>query len=292
MRIFLIGLCFLAVTARAQDCDPQAAAQAMLENEARFVALGQEKDARTASLEFLADDAIMLEPGPVNARKTWNERKAAPLSLQWKPSFGAMARSCDLGFTTGPAEWRRNKGDEKPLGYGQYISVWKKQKDDTWKVVVDVGGPVPSPQKIEGPPEIAISPAPTTKPNLKEAAKKLRAAQKWFTNTAKTDSTSALVGSSSESVRVDRSGVLPGVGREPVELMLSVLRGKLTLEGMGGDMSAAGDLAYRYGKYTLALSQKTEHGYYLQIWQTDAAGAWKILLDYQSPLREIKTISE
>ena len=55
-------------------------------------------------------------------------------------------------------------------------------------------------------------------------------------------------------------------------------------------MSAAGDLAYRYGKYTLELSQKTERGYYLQIWQTDAQGAWKLLVDYQSPLGpEIKT---
>ena len=73
--------------------------------------------------------------------------------------------------------------------------------------------------------------------------------------------------------------------------MLSVRRGKLTTNHLGGGMSAAGDLAYRYGKYALEMSQNTEHGYYLQIWQTDAEGAWKIVIDYQSPLRpEIKKI--
>ena len=58
-------------------------------------------------------------------------------------------------------------------------------------------------------------------------------------------------------------------------------------------MSAACDLAYRYGKYTLELGEKTERGHYLQIWQTDGTGAWKILVDYQSPLQpEIKKIGE
>ncbi len=257
----------------------------MLENETKFVALGQEEGSRTASLAYLADDAIMFEPGPVNAKKTWNARPVAALSLKWEPTFAAMSRSCDLGFTTGPAEWRKEKTDEKPLGYGQYISVWKKQTDGAWKVEVDVGGAVPSAQKVEGPPEISISgPPASAKPA--DATKKLRAAEKWLTNTAKTDSTSALIGASSETIRVHREGVFPATGREAVGLMLSVLRGKLTTERLGGDMSAAGDLAYSYGKYTLEESQQTERGHYLQIWQTDAAGAWKLLLDYHSPLRD------
>ncbi len=116
----------------------------MMENEARFVAQGQAEGARAASLAFLAEDAIMFEPGPVNAKKTWTARPEGGLSLSWQPTFAVMARSCDLGFTTGPAEWRKEKGDEKPLGYGQYISVWKKQADEAWKVILDVGGPVPS----------------------------------------------------------------------------------------------------------------------------------------------------
>ncbi len=75
--------------------------------------------------------------------------------------------------------------------------------------------------------------------------------------------------------------------------MLSVRRGKLTTEHLGGGISAASDLAYRYGRYALAMSQATERGHYLQIWQTDAAGEWKLLLDYQSPLPpEIKKIGD
>ena len=266
----------------------------MLENETKFVAQGQEEGARAASLAFLAEDAIMFEPGPVNAKKTWSARTEDALSLKWEPAFAAMARSGDLGFTTGPAEWRKNKEDEKPLGYGQYISIWKKQKDGSWKVVLDVGGSVPSRQKVEGLPELSISETPASpKPEAESAARRLRKAEQWFTETAKTDSTAALVGSSSETIRVHRDGVFPALGREPAGLMLSVRRGKLTRERLGGDMSAAGDLAYSYGKYTLVRTQNTERGHYLQIWQTDAAGAWKLVLDYESALKpELKKIGE
>ncbi|MEP6809894.1 MAG: nuclear transport factor 2 family protein [Chthoniobacterales bacterium] len=294
MRFLLLPVLFLAaLVARAENCDPSKTAQEMMENETRFVALGQEQGARAASLAYLADDAIMFEPGPVNAKKTWLARPEGGLSLQWKPTFAAMARSCDLGFTTGPAEWRKHREDEKPLGYGEYISIWKKQKDGAWKVEVDVGGAVPSAQKNED--TVAISLSNEAAPLVTEATaqKKLRAAEKWFLDAAKTDSTSALVGASSEDIRVHREGVFPATGRQPAALMLSVRRGKLKQEQSGGAMSAACDLAYRYGKYTLELSQKTERGYYLQIWQTDNTGAWKLLIDYESPLApEIKKIGE
>jgi ketosteroid isomerase-like protein len=294
MKFLLCGLLSSALLAPAQECDPQETAKAMLENETKFVAKGQEEGTRAASLAFLADDAIMFDPGPVNAKKTWTARPETPLSLKWQPAFAAMARSCDLAFTTGPAEWRKNKEDEKPLGYGQYVSIWKKQKDGVWKVAVDVGGSVPSAQKIEGLPELSISNAPVPqKPDAAAAAKKLREAEKWFVNTAKTDSTAALVGSSAEMIHVHRDGVSPAVGREPANLMLSVRRGQMTVERIGGDISQAGDLAYSYGKYSVDQPQKTERGFYLQIWQTDPAGAWKLLLDYQSPVRpEIKKIGE
>ena len=37
-------------------------------------------------------------------------------------------------------------------------------------------------------------------------------------------------------------------------------------------MSAAGDLAYSYGKYSLAKTEATESGHYLQIWRTEKDG--------------------
>lgn len=286
LLLFLFASQFGLVSAFAQEENPEAAARAIVEGETKFFETGQEQGTRAAFLSFLADDSIVFQPGPVDGKKTWSGRPDSGPSLKWQPAFAAMSGSCDLGFTTGPSEWRKNKEDEKASGYGFYISIWKKQKDGPWKVALDVGGEAPSAQKIEGPPGMLAGTAkPPLAPEAAAAAtKKLREAEKWFVTTAKTDSTAALIGSSSENLRVYREGVFPAIGRTPAGLMLSVRRGNLSVERMGGGMSGAGDLAYSYGKYTLVRPENTERGHYLQIWHADVTGDWKVLLDFQTPL--------
>lgn len=288
VKVIPLSLLALALAApgKAQECDPREAAQAIVEGERKFYEMGQEKSARSAFLAFLAEDAIVFQPGPTSGQKVWTARPESGPSLKWQPVFAVMSRSCDLGFTTGPSEWRKAKEDAKPYGHGFYISIWKKQSDGEWKVALDVGGEAPGAPKEETPLEIhaAETGSVPEKTEIAAATKKLREAEKWFATTAKTDSTAALIGSSRENVRVYREGVYPAIGRMPANLMLSVRRGNLTREGMGAEMSAAADLAYRYGKYTLEEAQKTERGHYLQIWDKDEQGEWKILLDYQTPL--------
>ncbi|MGI8821332.1 MAG: YybH family protein [Chthoniobacterales bacterium] len=284
MKRFLCFLLLCARLARAEDCSPPATAQTILEQEAQFLRTAQEDGARTAFLAFLADDAIGFEPGPVNARKELETRPEISVSIKWQPLLVGVARSCDLAYTTGPSEWRKHREDEKPFGYGQYVTIWKKQKDGTWKVAVDLGGEGPGATKAEETPEVAIDTGPSPAPNAAGAAKKLRQAEKWYADTAATDSTGALIGSSSEDVRVYRGGVFPAIGRAPARLMLSVRRGQLQIEPLGRSISQANDLAYSYGKYTLIRPEKTERGHYLQIWRTDVEGAWRLMLDYQTPL--------
>jgi len=264
-----------------------AALQEMIENEKKFFEMGQEQGTRAAFLHFLAEDGIIFQPGPVNGKQTWSKRPDKGISLTWKPVFGTMARSADLGYTTGPAEWRKNKEDAKPFGYGQFISIWRKQKDGNWKVALDVGSEVPGPPKVEEdavPESWPTETEPDAKPDATAAQKALREAGNLFAAAAKADSTIGLTEASEPNVRVLREGVYPAVGKYPAQLMLSVRRGQLTLERMGGGMSEAGDLAYSYGKYRLAKSESPERGHYLQIWRTDGEGAWKIALDYQAPL--------
>ncbi len=285
--LFILALAPLATFAQAPEDPVAAAARTVFENERKFYEVGQELGTRAAFLEFLGDDSIIFHPGPVDGKKEWAKRPEKGISLKWKPLFVAMSRSADLGYTTGPAEWRHEKDDEKPFGYGQFVSIWKKQKDGSFKVAVDLGSELPGPPKTEETAvEYALSeaPVPATPLDKKSIARLLRNAEGKFNNVARTDSTAALLGSASDSVRVDREGVYPAVGRDPAGLMLSVTRGALTHEKTGGAISEAGDLAYSYGSYTFTRPEKTEHGYYLQIWRVEKEGAWKIVLDYQTPL--------
>src|SRR3712207_586899 len=139
----------LSGVAHAQENDPTAAARAIVEHEAKFFQLGQDQTTKAAFLQFLADDSIVFSPGPVNGKQEWGKRPEKGISLKWTPVFAAMSRSADLGYTTGPAEWRKEKEDATPFGYGQFLSIWRKPKDGVWKVALAVGSAVPgAPKKI------------------------------------------------------------------------------------------------------------------------------------------------
>jgi hypothetical protein len=50
------------------------------------------------------------------------------VDIQWRPVAAAISGAADMGFTTGPTEYRRAPADA-PLRYGHYTSVWQRQRD-------------------------------------------------------------------------------------------------------------------------------------------------------------------
>ena len=53
----------------------------------------------------------------------------------------------------------------------------------------------------------------------------------------------------------------------------------LTWKPSGAEVSAAGDLGFTYGIYTLSLSDTTLYGTYVSIWKKQKDGKWKFVLD-------------
>jgi hypothetical protein len=86
------------------------------------------------------------------------KREAPPqpagFQLLWEPRLGDIASSGDLGYLTGPAEYV-NPG--KPSAYTCYFSVWKRQPDGEYRVILDVG--IPTPEKTPFQPGFQRSPA-------------------------------------------------------------------------------------------------------------------------------------
>ena len=61
--------------------------------------------------------------------------------LEWYPTKVEVSKSKDLGFTFGNWILTKPNGDKK---YGIYYTVWKRQKDNTWKFIFDGGNSTPS----------------------------------------------------------------------------------------------------------------------------------------------------
>ena len=65
--------------------------------------------------------------------------------LVWHPVMGEVAHSGDLGFTVGNAVLTSRSLEGTPqVRYSKYLTVWKKQRDGTWRYVVDGGNARPS----------------------------------------------------------------------------------------------------------------------------------------------------
>src|SRR5687768_15982217 len=74
--------------------------------------MAAEKTAREAFMAFIADDGLLFRPGAVNGKKWMLERPLPPSDkrslLAWQPNFAGMAAAGDLGFTTGPSEFKED----------------------------------------------------------------------------------------------------------------------------------------------------------------------------------------
>src|SRR5215218_2937580 len=114
--VLLIVICF-AVSAQGQS-----ALHEMVTTEQAFSKMAEEKNTRDAFLAFIADDGLLFRPGAVNGKKWLLENPLPPSDkkplLAWQPSFAGMAASGDMGFTTGPWEFKNDIKDEKPSAYG------------------------------------------------------------------------------------------------------------------------------------------------------------------------------
>lgn len=269
-----LGLAFASLRAETLD----EAVRALTNAEKKFFETAQEKGTRAAFLEWLADDGIVFRPGPVNGKEVWGKRAETGLDLIWEPTFAAIARSGDFGYDTGPSKWRAKKTDEKFSGYGHFISVWKKQRDGAWKVALDCGI---ENTKSDVKPRLKLV---TPKNRGQGTLESLQQTQSAFIATAKLDFTKAFREFGSDEVRVYRDGSFPTIGKKDgVELLGSETAG-VAMEIMKTDMSSSADLAYSYGSCSDTRMQPARAGHFLQIWQTDANGAWKLVLDWQQPV--------
>jgi ketosteroid isomerase-like protein len=269
---------FAATLLKAEEVDPERAVRSLIDAELGYNKLAQEKNFAAASVQNFAEEGVAFAPGPVNGRKYWSKETEPPL-LSWRPVFATIARSGELGYTTGPWEFRNKKDDAKPAAVGQYNTLWRKNGDGVWKVVLDLGVDQPHPTDAPDDVETFVPDFPIARPE--SVRERWDEAQKSFADLLMKDAGAAVLAKAGDQIRVYRKGAVPAVGKDAAQLMLSSDHGKETRTRVGGGMSRSSDLAYSYGDYSGEHANATEKGIYLSIWQLDLSSEWKLVLDLQ-----------
>ncbi len=122
--------------------DPQAAAQELIAADKAFSALCEMKGMKHAFIEYIDSNGVLLRSGhmPIigaNAIDFLVQQDDSGYTLNWEPRHAAVARSGEMGYTYGI--YAMHPKEQDTVIYGSYVSIWKKQQDGKWKLMLDTG---------------------------------------------------------------------------------------------------------------------------------------------------------
>ena len=258
--------------------------------ERAFAAAVRDRGIRDAFLAFMADEGILFRPGPITARVWLVTNPPTPGTLAWEPAWGAASAAGDLGFTTGPYTHRAAAADSAP-GRGQYLTVWLRQEDGSYRALLDVGVPGP-----ETPPE-PFAPRPlspvaararggATTAGIAEATRAtLFIADRGLAAAAGASGLApSLAAVAAPDVRLLRPGRAPAVGRDSLAALLTAPAGSMSWRTLDARVARSGDLGMTYGAYDArdGAGAVTETGHYVRIWAREPDG-WRVLVDLAAP---------
>jgi ketosteroid isomerase-like protein len=259
---------------------------ALVEMEHQFASEAATKGTRAAFLEFLADDGIVFQPGPVNGKKFWNERQPAKGLLSWQPAFADVSRAGDLGYTTGSWEYRPSGPQDQPAAFGQYFTIWKKQSDGAWKAVLDRGVPTEKSypaRVVQFPLHDESSTGETNFDVSRGKAAVLKREEEFSALSVRKGTSAAFDSYLADDARVLRPNVAPAIDKNNAMVLISGSAGTLTCKAMMADISASGDMGYSYGAFELkSQAISLEHGSYVRVWKKYGHD-WRVVMDVMSP---------
>jgi hypothetical protein len=236
--------------------------------EQAFAQMAIDSGVKKAFLYFLDSNSIQFHRGTGQAALPfWENLPERETLLYWKPVYTGMASSGDIGFSTGPFEGK-GSAKEPVRESGSYNSIWVKNKQGQWKVLIDMGVPYkPSLFHYDYLPGIYKKSVPYTgKDNWQKV-------EEDFISRYKQAGNQAFLQYLTSDSWFNIHGHQPLHTIKDIEAGVQQIPTDLQFECMGGARSAAGDLVYAYG----TVKRKGHKENYLRVWGFQDRG-WKLLL--------------
>lgn len=250
--------------------------------ERAFAAASLEKGFHAAFLEYLAPDAIEFRPAPQPARPSHQGKPRAKGTLTWGPAWVAVSSAGDLALSAGPYEIRPDGPALMGVTPGEFLSVWKRQADGSWKVAVDAGISSPITFAIPSSVQNGSAPPPSSKARPSDAANARGAmltAERQLAAAAKSGVGDAVAKHIAPDARVYREGQLAGIGAVAARALLSTDKRKFSCTPDQLTAASSGELGYAYGSCDGEENGKPKKFGFLHVWRKQTDGVWRILVD-------------
>ena len=121
--------------------------ESLMEADRAFNRATQERGA-DGWVSFFDAEGAMIQQGVGEIRGLEDVRKAAEsmftpgVTLTWDPVRAHASDDGTLGFTVGGYDFTASLAEGgQTVAQGRYVSIWRKQTDGSWKVLMDLGNP-------------------------------------------------------------------------------------------------------------------------------------------------------
>jgi ketosteroid isomerase-like protein len=275
--VIVAFFCFLNLQAQETS---DVILQSLINAERKFIKQAKEENTRDAFIANLADDALTFDKDIHIGTDYLKAQTPNEGWLFWDPIYSDISKSGDLGFNTGPWEYRVKRSDEKAVAFGQFVTVWKKVNGE-WKAAIDIGISHDVPKLIEQWKTSTVL-LKDTKTKTGDYKQELLDVEKKFIASLAVKHNDAYADVISTDARFYRGGSEPKISPSEIQDFLKISKNPVTFTPVDGTISAAGDMGFVYGR-TLAKIEKDgvakEHpSFYMRIWKKEN-GKWKIALD-------------
>ena len=144
---FFIGV--LVVLSSCKQDDSEELKKQILESDRNFSKMASEKGIAEAFIYYADEKVIKPSPGhqPVVGKfallEWYKKNPPGNYKLTWEPLKAEASGT--LGYTFGGYTLVSKTADglRDTTQYGNYVSIWKRKKDGTWRYVLDTGNPTP-----------------------------------------------------------------------------------------------------------------------------------------------------
>jgi len=287
-RAILLFTLLLPLLVMAQEPDSSSALFNMREAERDFARASVMYGRNAAFVDNFADESVIFtDKWITNGKQFSKERKSTPVVLKWEPEFMDISDSRNFGISTGPWEVQEYRPNTAPLSTGYFLTVWKKQSNGVWKVILDAGSTTPVPGGKE---HTFTFPAGADKAianqrmmSIESLCKELSDREKqiliaWKNSPLPSTYTSFL----DPNVRMQRNGHLPTTNVDTINVWIAQSDKTMTWKSVGAGAASSGDLGFTYGLLEFSGDPKRTKGHYVRIWRKRPGSDWHIVLEMMS----------
>ena len=155
IRLILVIVILTLVCGCESQVSEEELKNQIIETDRRFSKMSEDRGMAEAFIYFADEKVIKPTEGrqPIVGKlalmESFKKQDLSGIQLTWEP-IKAEA-SGNLGYTFGGYTLKTKVagGERDTVIYGNYVSIWKRKRDGSWRYVLDTGNSTPGPIELK-----------------------------------------------------------------------------------------------------------------------------------------------